>query len=246
MRQQLRSELTRLHEEVQLPAGDDLAEGLMHAEEYQVVGILEPTGGPVDGAVLVDLESLWLVHGQFDPESRGVTTVLYSAEAIGDYYRVAQEVNASPDAQAVFTGAVFAQMRGFVAQGQTAYAALSLLVLTLAALTIGLNLYAGALERRQSVALLRALGAGRALIFTLVLLEAALTIGLGLVIGVALGYGLAAFGGNVFGAALGFVLPPPVFDPALVGRVLLLLPLGLVAALVPALQATRESPLDHL
>lgn len=246
LRRQLRSELARLHQDAGVPAGDDWTAGLQHAEEYTVVGVLEPTGGPVDQAVLVDLESLWLVHGQFDPASRGVTAILYTAERLSDYYAVAQEVNASPDAQAVFTGAVFAQLRGFVSQGQAAYAALSLLVLVLAALTIWLNLYAGALERRRSVALLRTLGASRPLIFTLVLLETALTIGLGLALGVGLSYGFAALGGSVLGAALGFVLPPPDFEPALVGRVLLLLPLGLLAALIPAYQATQESPLDYL
>lgn len=246
LRQQLRSELERLHQIAGMPQGDNWVDGLQHAEEYTVVGILEPTGGPFDQAVLVDIESLWLVHGQFSDESRGVTAVLYTAEWLSDYYAVAQELNASPDLQAVFTGAVFAQVRSLVSQGQAAYAALSTLVLALAALTILLNLYAGALERRKSVALLRTLGAGRALIFTVVLLEAVLTVGLGLGLGVALSYLITVLGGSVLGMALGFALPPPVFDLSLLARVLLLLPLALLAALVPAYSATQESPLDHL
>ena len=226
--------------------GHDHDDGHVHDEDYLVVGVLEPTGGPVDRAILVDIASLWLVHGQLSPTNRGVTAVLFTAHRPVDYYAVAQEIDATPDTQAVFTGAVFAQMRAFVAQGQLAYAALSTLVLLLAALTVWLNVYAGALDRRRSIALLRALGSRRPLVFALVLLETALTIAIGVALGLLLAYALTSVGANLLGSVLGFVLPPPAFDAATLGRVALLVPLGLLAALGPALQAVREPPLRYL
>ena len=220
--------------------------GHVHGEAYEVVGVLAPTGGPVDRAILVDIESTWLVHGQIAPEGRGVTAVLFTAERPADYYAVAQEIDAGPDAQAVFTGAVFGQLRGLVAQGEVAYGALSGLVLVLAALTIWLNVYSGALERRRTSALLRALGAGRSLIFTLVVAETGWTVVAGIAVGTLAAYGLTHVGGSLLAANLGFTLPPPEFELALVARVLPLIPLGLLAALGPAWRSSRSTPLDDL
>jgi hypothetical protein len=244
----LRAALAHALEDLALATvgGAGAGDGHVHGEAYEVVGILAPTGGPVDRAVLVDIESAWLVHGQVTPERRGVTAILYTAESPGDYYAVAQEIDAGPEAQAVFTGAVFGQLRGFVARGEAAYGALSALVLVLAALTVWLNVYSGALERRRSSALLRALGAGRAMIFTLVVLETGATVLAGIVVGTVAGYALTHVGGGVLAATLGFSVPPPAFDLGLVARVLPLVPLGLVAALVPAWQSSRSTPLDDL
>ena len=44
-------------------------EPTMHTDDYRVVGILAPTGGPSDRAVYTALESVWDSHGQFSPES---------------------------------------------------------------------------------------------------------------------------------------------------------------------------------
>ena len=217
-----------------------------HDAEYRVVGLLAATGGPIDRALVTDIQSLWDIHGQFAPESRGVTAVLYTASSLGDLYAVASQVNASPDAQAVFPGQVFANVRSFVLQGQAAYAALSVLVLLLAALTIWLSVYAASLERIRSVALLRALGAGRGTVFGVVLLETALTVLLGLLTGVALSYLVSVLGGQLLGTRLGFSLPAPLLDWALLLRVAALFPLGLLAALPPALSAARLSPAGQL
>ncbi|WP_018467750.1 ABC transporter permease [Calidithermus timidus] len=220
--------------------------GEHHQEEkYRVVGVLEATGGPWDRAILVPIEAYWEVH-QEDVAHRQVTAVLFTGYRLSDIYQVAQEINRSGQAQAVFPGQVFAQAREFFLQGQSAYGALSLLVLFLAALLVWQGVYAQSLERRRFTALLRAMGAGRGLVFGVVLLESLLEVALGVALGIAMGWGLAALGAGALGERLGFFLPLPQLGADLVGRVGLLLPLGLLAALPPALQATRQSPLEHL
>ena len=228
---------------------DHSAEGVeteVHDTPYTVVGILAATGGPIDRAVVTPIETLWRVHGQLTPGSRGVTAVLYTASRLNDLYSVAQQTNARPLAQAVFPGQVFANLRGFVLQGQAAYAGLSLLMLLLAGLTVWLSVHASGLERARSVALLRALGAGRGTVFGVVLLETALVVSLGLGLGVLLSLGLGGLAGGVLGARLGFSLPAPTLDPGLLLRVLWLFPLGLLAALPPALGAARAEPTRNL
>ena len=217
-----------------------------HAQKYTVTGILAQTGGPADKAIFTPMDSLWEIHGVFTPEGREVTAMLYTPKAINGLYSVAQETNAGSAAQAVFPGQVFAQVRDFVLQGEAAYTALAGLVLVLAALTVWLSVFSGGLERQKGTALLRALGAGRGLVFGLVLLETFFTVALGLGLGIALGYFGSVVGGGVLGERLGFTLAAPRLEPDLLWRVATLLPLGLVAALIPAWNTARQSPLEHL
>lgn len=229
------------HEE---EAGGEHHEG--HDEPYTVTGILAPTGGPVDRAVLTPIETVWEVHGAAAQHDREVTAVLYSAENLAGIYTTAQKVNAQKDAMAVFPGQVFAQAKQTLMQGQAAYAGLSVLVLGIAALTVALSVYTSGLERRRTVALLRALGAGRGTVFTLVLLETALTVALGVGLGLGLSLLASTLGGSLLGARLGFTLAAPELTWALASRALWLIPLGILAALPPAFAATRVSPLRHL
>ncbi|MBZ9750270.1 ABC transporter permease [Deinococcus sp. HMF7604] len=216
-----------------------------HDEPYTVTGILAPTGGPVDRAVLTPIETVWEVHGAASSE-REVTAVLYAAEQLSGIYVTAQRINAGQDAMAVFPGQVFAQARDVLVQGQAAYAALALLVLGIAALTVWLSVYTSGVERQRTVALLRVLGTGRRVVFLLVLFETGLTVLLGVGLGIGLALILSLTGGQVLGTHLGFTLAPPQLTWPLVLRVLLLLPFGLAAALPPAVLATRLSPLKLL
>ncbi|GAA5502384.1 hypothetical protein Dxin01_02128 [Deinococcus xinjiangensis] len=229
-----------------LEAAQHEEEDAEHLKPYRVTGILAPTGGPVDRAVLTPIETVWETHGPQAKQRQEVTAVLYSAENLAGIYTTAQRVNASKEAMAVFPGQVFAQARETLLQGQAAYAGLSVLVLGIAALTVALSVYTSGLERQRTVALLRAMGAGRGTVFTLVLLETGLTVVLGVLLGLALALLVSNVGGNLLGERLGFTLAPPHLTWALASRALLLIPLGLVAALPTAFQATRVSPLKHL
>ena len=58
-------------------------EPTMHTDDYRVVGILEPTGGPSDRAVYTALESIWDSHGQFSSEEGTVDTEHACAHMMG-------------------------------------------------------------------------------------------------------------------------------------------------------------------
>jgi len=63
---------------------------------------------------------------------------------------------------------------------------------------------------------------------------------------VLLSLGLGGLVGRVLGGHLGFSLYAPTLDPGLLLRVLWLFPLGLLAALPPALGAARAEPTRNL
>ena len=226
--------------------GEATGEHDHHDEPYTVTGILAPTGGPVDRAVLTPIETVWEVHGEAAESKKEVTAVLYSAENLAGIYTVAGQINAGKEAMAVFPGQVFAQAKQTLMQGQAAYAGLSILVLGIAALTVALSVYTSGLERRRTVALLRALGARRSTVFALVLLETGLTVILGVLLGLGLSVLVSGLGGSLLGQRLGFTLAAPELTWGLAARALWLIPLGLLAALPPAVGATRVSPLRDL
>lgn len=217
-----------------------------HDVEYVVVGVMAPTGSAYDRAVLTPMESVWLVHGQVAAEARDVTALFYSARQANHFFTVAAEVNARPDAQAVFIGSVFGQLRGAVRQGEALYRLVSVIVLVLAALTVSLYIYSGALERRRQVALLRALGAGRTTVFGIAMLETLLAASLGFLLAVAFSWVIGTALSGPLGTAIGFILPAPVLQWQWLLAVAALVPLVLLVALVPALRTSMESPLEHL
>ncbi len=217
-----------------------------HEGLYTVVGILKPTGGPVDRAILTPIETIWAAHHQNDPKTRQVTALLYSAEQLAGIYTTAQKINASKEAMAVFPGQVFAQAKDVLNQGQAAYAGLSILVLGIAALTVLLSVYTSSIERQKMVALLRALGTSRGTIFGLVVLETLVVVSLGVLLGLLLCLLISSLGGQLLGQKLGFTLAAPQLTWPLVSRVLLLIPVAFVAALPPAFIAMRSSPLKHI
>ena len=47
-----------------------------HAQEYKVVGILQPVNGPYDQSILTDIQSIWQAHAGHGEAAHGVTSVL--------------------------------------------------------------------------------------------------------------------------------------------------------------------------
>lgn len=214
-----------------------------HDEPYTVTGILSPTGGPIDRAVLTPIETVWEVHGT---AKHDVTAILYSAQDLAGIYSTAQSINNGTEAMAVFPGQVFAQFKQTMLQGQAAYQGLSVLVLGIAALTVALSIYSSGVERKKSVALLRTLGAHRLTVGFIILLETFIVVLAGVLSGIMISILVGYLGATVLGARLGFTLAAPVLTWSLVFPVLCLIPIGLISALPPAFMAVRVQPLKDL
>lgn len=239
-----------------IPAGDEPADehehegavGLSHdhADEYLVTGILAPTGSAFDRAIITDMESVWLSHGQAAAASREITALFYTARQLNHFYAVAAEVDELDTAQAVFIGQVFGQLRSVMLQGQEMYRLISLLVLVLSALTVALYVHSSATARRRQVSLLRVLGAGRGSVFSLVILETGIASLAGVTLATGLSLAVAAGLSGVLAGMLGFSLPAPQLEASWLLAVLALVPLSLLVAFVPALQAAVSSPLENL
>jgi putative ABC transport system permease protein len=223
--------------------------------KFTVVGVLEPTGGPGDRGIYIDIRALWDDHGQVavgpDGDTREVTAVLFTPKRLGYVYQVASQLESGKylsgaNAQAVFPGQTVGRLLDLLGQGRIGYAVIGSLVLVLALATVAVNTYASALAGQRNLAILRAIGARAVTVIVVVLLESLVVTALGVLLGVGLAYLGTFVAGVILQQNIGLSLPILTLEFADALRVLTLLPVAVFFALFPALAASRRSPLERL
>lgn len=149
------------------------------SQPYRVVGILKPSGRVTDQIAVTPIESVWLVHeGHTASTEKEATFALIQARGPVGVATLPRFINAEPGLQAAVPALESARLLtsfDWVALIVKAFAA----ILVVAAMASLLGSLLQALARREpDLALLRAMGAGRGTIATIVLGEALLLIGL--------------------------------------------------------------------
>ena len=240
-----------------------------HADKpFTVVGVLAPTGTPVDRAVLASLEGIEAIHvgwrgGGPTPLARmataervrrmdltpdQITAVYLGLSSKVAVLRLQREINAYPGEplQAAIPGVALNQLWSVVGVVERALASISGFVVFVGLLTILTSILTSLGERRREMAVLRALGARPRHVFILLVSEAALLAFLGSVLALLLLYGALFALAPAIVARTGVALAdigPGAQDLAVVGAV------TLAAALlgtIPAWRAFRNSLADGL
>lgn len=231
----------RVGDEFHPSHGLDHAEADEHEEHFAVVGILEPTGTPLDRVLWIPLGELQHLSGHDPRAAESVSAVLIQLRpelrALGfqldrEYNRLGQRYTLAWPIAAVLTG-LFDRFRWFdrvLALGAAAAG-------VMAALCVLVALHGSMQARRRDWAILRALGAPRQTLLWDVL-GAALAIGtagaaLGLLLHAVLGYGLAA----LIQARTGVRLDLPSPDWVLLWATAAMIGLCGLAGLLPAWRA---------
>ncbi len=225
---------------------DDDHDGVHGDAAYRVVGRLPPQDNPWDNAILVPIETVWGLHGLADGHAAddgrigppfdgaavpGVPAILIKPRAITDAYALRASLRADGHL-ALFPAELLVELHRLLGGVGGLVGAITLGTQVLVFVAVLLAVVVALAARRRRLALLRALGASRAFIFLvvwgelLVLLGLAGAIGLGL--GLALAWGLAAWGT----ASTGIGLPIAVGWPEIL-RVAVLVALGAGLAVVP-------------
>ena len=259
----------RLGERIVLSHGGGAGEGgarfAEHADKpFTVVGILAPSATPLDRAVLVSLEAIhvdW--HGgapipglkitpeqvrKFDLRPKSVTAALVGLHSRSAVFRVQRQINAyaGEPLTAILPGATLQQLWDLVGIAERALLAVSALVVVVGLTGMVAVVLASLGERRRELAILRALGASPREVFALLALESLLLATAGIALGLGLLYGAGAALAPWLAAQHG--LQPSLGWPAagewrLLGAVLAA---SLVASLLPALRAYRQSLADGM
>lgn len=234
---------------------------------FTVVGILAPTGTPVDRTVHVSLEAMEAIHldwqggapmpglaippelvKKFDLAPKAVTAVLVGLKTRSGVFAMQRYVaNYRDEAlMGVLPGVALSQLWDMMAVAEKALLAVSALVVAVSFAGLVAVVLAGLGERRRELAILRSVGARPVDLFALLAFEGAAVTLAGAVTGVVLLAVLsAAFGPWVqshYGLALSLAVPSGE-ELKLLGWVVLV---GTMASLLPGFRAYRLSLADGL
>jgi putative ABC transport system permease protein len=240
--------------------------GSVHEEQKFVVsGILKRTNTVIDNLILTGVESIWHVHeghGEVidsissSSDSTFIPSPLIPTHPIGDstkevtslliQYRspmaaiqLPRFINSQSSLQAASPAFETARLFSILGIGVDIFMGFAYVLIFISALSIFIALYNSLKERRYDLAIMRTMGATRARLFISVLLEGSLLTFLGSVIGLLLAHGILMMMAMLVEEARKAGISGIIFYPEewiiLAGSLFL----GLVCALIPALQAYR-------
>jgi putative ABC transport system permease protein len=148
-------------------------------------------------------------------------------------------VNRESALQAASPAFETARLLSLVGIGVDTLRGLGLLLIATAGLSVFIALSNAMQERRYDLAVMRTLGASRAQLFTQPLIEALLLAGAGALLGIALGHAVAEAVGQFLPEGRNMGLSGLTWLPQELYVLFLAMLVGLVAALLPAIQAYR-------
>ncbi|WP_313604332.1 ABC transporter permease [Rhizobium sp.] len=193
-------------------------------------------------------------HGSIDPDAPvvetfgastpGLPAILVKPKTIADAYRLRQEYRTG-STLGVFPGEVLTRLYATLGDAKMILSAVAAgsQGLVAAALVLVTVIHVG--QRRRQIGALRAFGAPRLSVFTIVWLELFLLVALGIGIGFLIGLAVAQIGAQLFAAKSGVILPVG-FTREDMRLALVFLGFAGILAAVPALLAYRQSPATAL
>lgn len=238
--------------------------------DFRIVGILAPTGTPVDRSVLVSLESIEAIHigwntgaaprgeaddhddeqghdGEQELTPDSVTAVLVGLDSPIRVLSLQRQINTyeGEALSAVLPGVALSQLWRVVGVAERAFFAVSVLVIVVGLCGILTALSAGLNERRREMAVLRAVGARASDVFFLLILEAMTIAFLGALAGIVIATGGFAALSALLAGRYGFDLPvvPGWTELAVLGGLTFT---GALFGLWPAWRALRNALVDGL
>ncbi|MCI0399052.1 MAG: FtsX-like permease family protein [Chloroflexi bacterium] len=233
----------RLGESLKLPT----AQG---ESALTIVGILPARALPGNEEVLVTLSQaqamldmpgqINTVEANFDTleETRRAEIESAILNTLGDTYQVGSLASGS-------------ELLTNIKVGQAIFSLLGILALLMGGFIIFNTFRTIVAERRRDIGMLRALGASQATIFGVIISEGLVQglagTGLGLALGYLLGLGLLSLMGPILQQYMNVNLGSPVISPGLViGSIAIGVGVTLLAGLLPAMSASRVTPLEAL
>ena len=235
---------------------------------FQIVGVLKPTGTPVDRSVLVSLGAIEAIHvgwqngtptplsrlvtperlAQMDLTPDSITAIFVGAKSRVQTLKLQRDLNTYKvePLQAVIPGVALSQLWNIVSVVERALAIISAFVIAVGLIGILTSILTSLNERRREMAILRAMGARGHHVFTLLVSEAALLAFIGSAIGVSLFYASLWFARPVLEARFNISalrMWPNLFD---LGVIIAITLMAAILGAFPAYVALRRSLADGL
>jgi putative ABC transport system permease protein len=130
-------------------------------------------------------------------------------------------------------------MTRLLANVRLAVLVLTALIIVVSGIGIFVSIYNSMADRRREIGIMRALGARRQTVFSIVLVESLLLCVGGGLLGILLGHGLVVIGSPIVAARSGLVINPAFFDPMEFVIVPVMVLMATLVGFLPALTAYR-------
>ena len=223
---------------------------------FVVSGIIEPTGTPVDKTVHVSLKAIEAIHlspaqqqqlmtdessAALTPES--VTAVLVGLKSKLATFKLQRGVNSYQEDRlmAILPGVAMAELWQMIASIENVLRAIGILVLISSLFGLSTMLLASMHQRKNEIAVLRVLGAGPIVIFTLVQLEALILVVLAIITALGMVYLSIIFATDWLASHYGLFLNANLLDWQVVGIIGVTIIATLATSAIPAFEAYKNA-----
>lgn len=219
-----------------------------HEEVYVVVGVMEPSNTPADRVIWIPLSGLQNMSGHDAATANDVSAVLVKLRSPLAGQQLDMLYNRQGN-RLTFAWPIAKQMADLFEKFGWFDSVLELVAWLVALVATGAvlaSLYNSMNSRRRDIAILRALGARRRTIFSLIVLESATISALGMALGFLVYFAILMGAATVIRAQTGVVLDP--WQPASVWlwAPAAMVGMGALAGILPALKAYRSEVADGL
>ncbi len=244
--------------------GLQFSEREKHSDEYTVVGIMEPTNGPSDRVVWIPIEGIYRMAGHvlrgggtsfratpdqpIAEEHLEVSAVMLKLRNPQAGFILNNQINQQGKVATLAwpIGRVMSELFDRIGWVSRILTMVAYLIVVVAAGSILASIYNTMNERRREFAILRALGARRATVFSAIVLEASTITTLGALLGFLVYGAILAAAFVIVRAQTGVVLDAFKFDHALWMTPAGMIVMGALAGLVPAFKAYRTDVASNL
>jgi putative ABC transport system permease protein len=235
-----------------------------HRDQYTVVGVLETTNSPSDRVIWIPIEGVYRMSGhilrgagetfraaegeEIPDEHKEVSAVMLKLRDPQSCFQLDQTINKQGKVATLAwpIGRVMAELFDKLGWMNRVLTLVAYLVIAVAAASIMASVYNTINERRREFAILRALGARRSTVFSVIVIEAALTAFIGATVGYAVYAVILAATKIIVKGQTGVELNVWLIDPILWLTPLLMIAVGALAGLIPAFKAYRTDVAEHL
>jgi putative ABC transport system permease protein len=229
------------------------ASGTAHREAqlWQVVGILRPSGTPVDNLVLINLDSFFRIsdhRGGVIPETGKPAisaVVLFPKPGVHKALLLSQ-LNKRAQLQVADVDGEVHQLLAIVGNVDQIFLILAVLVVLIGVVSVAVAIYNTLTARQRELAILRILGARRFTVFGMLVGEATALSAVGAAIGLGAGHAVVWAAAGLVERSAGFRPSAAVFLPEELLAYSLVVLAGALGGLLPAFKAYRSDPASRL
>ena len=259
----------KVNEKIIIAHGTGKKSFLKHDDRpFKVVGILKPTGTPVDQSLHVSLEGITAMHidwesgappmegeslstediMRLDLKTEAITSFLIGLKSKIHAFSLQREINSFKEEplSAIMPGVALQELWTLLRTAEIGLRVVTWFVLFAGLLGMMTSLLSGLNERRREMAILRSVGAGPGTISFLLIFEATFLSLAGILFGLLFLYITLFVSQPLLEAYFGLFIPihPPSFKDLIILGVIILT--GMLMGLIPALRAYRQSLADGM